>query len=100
MRVTERGQVTIPEHIREAAGIALGSEVSISLEGNKIVITPVRTSNKRDRRVELRAAAARVNGSLKPEFKQFGAGKIMAFLRGDESNPGVIRRGRLSPRQP
>ena len=41
MHVTEKGQVTIPKHIRVAAGVAPGSEVSFSLEGSKIVITPV-----------------------------------------------------------
>lgn len=33
MRVTEMGQVTIPERIRTAAGIAPGSEVAFSLSG-------------------------------------------------------------------
>jgi AbrB family looped-hinge helix DNA binding protein len=84
MHITEKGQVTIPKHIRVAAGIAPGSEVSFSLEGSKIVITPVGTSVKDDRREKLRAAAARVRESLSPEFKQLGADEIMSFLRGDE----------------
>ena len=84
MRVNEKGQVTIPKHIRVAAGIASGSEVSFSLEGSKIVITPVGTAVKDDRREKLRAAAARVRESLSPQFKQLGADEIMSFLRGDE----------------
>ena len=94
MHVTEKGQVTIPKHIRVAAGVAPGSEVSFSLEGSKIVITPVGTGVKDDRRAKLRAAAARVRGSLSPDFKQLGADEIMAFLRGDEVAPGASRRGR------
>ena len=94
MHVTEKGQVTIPKHIRVAAGVAPGSEVSFSLEGSKIVITPVGTGVKDDRRANLRAAAARVGGSLSPEFKQLGADEIMAFLRGDEVAPAAPRRGR------
>jgi antitoxin PrlF len=43
MLITDKGQVTIPKHIRMAAGVAPGSEVSFSLEGSKIVITPVAT---------------------------------------------------------
>ena len=89
MHVTEKGQVTIPKHIRVAAGVAPGSEVSFSLEGSKIVITPVGTGVKDDRRAKLRAAAARVRGSLSPEFKQLGADDIMAFLRGDEVTPAT-----------
>ena len=94
MQVTEKGQVTIPKHIRVAAGVAPGSEVSFSLEGSKIVMTLVGTGVTDDRRAKLRAAAARVRGSLSPEFRQLGADEIMAFLRGGELVPATSRRGR------
>ena len=95
MLVTEKGQVTIPKHIRLAAGVTPGSEVTFSLEGSRIVITPVGTSVKEDRRAKLRAAAARVRSSLGAEFKQLGADEIMGFIRGDEPAGGaVVRRGR------
>jgi antitoxin PrlF len=92
MQVTEKGQVTIPKHIRQAAGVAPGSQVSFSLEGSKIVITPVATGMKDDRRAKLRAAAARVRKSMSPEFRQLGADEIMAFLRAEEAP--APRRGR------
>lgn len=85
MRVTEKGQVTIPKHIRVAAGVAPGSEVAFSLEGSRIVITPLSTGAKGDRRAKLRAAAAKVRSSLSPEFRQLGATEIMEFLRGDST---------------
>lgn len=94
MLVTEKGQVTIPKHIRIAAGVAPGSEVSFSLEGSRIVITPIGTGVKDDRRAKLRAAAAKVRGSLTPEFKQLKADEIMNFIRGDEAVPTGSRRGR------
>ena len=94
MQVTEKGQVTIPKHIRVAAGVAPGSELSFSLEGSKIVMTLVGTGVKDDRRAKLRAAAARVRGSLSPEFRQLGADEIMAFLRGGEVVSVASRRGR------
>lgn len=94
MQVTDKGQVTIPKHIRIAAGVAPGSEVSFSLEGSKIVITPVGTGIKEDRRAQLRAAAARVRASLKPEFKQLGADEIMSFLRGEGAAPTATRGGK------
>ena len=94
MQVTEKGQVTIPKHIRVAAGLGPGSEVSFSLDGSKIVITPMGTGVKDDRRAQLRAAAARVRASLKPEFRQLGADEIMSFLRGDEPVAAPARRGR------
>ncbi len=93
MLVTDKGQVTIPKHIRLAAGVAPGSEVSFSLEGSRIVITPVGTGVKDDRRATLRAAAARVRGSFDADFKQFGAEEIMQFIRGDEPAKTAGRRG-------
>ncbi len=94
MLVTERGQVTIPKHIRVAAGVTPGSEISFSLEGSKIVITPVGTSVKEDRRARLRAAAERVRGSLSVEFRQLAADEIMPFIRGLEPAKAAARRCR------
>ena len=94
MQVTEKGQVTIPKHIRVAAGVVAGSELSFSLEGSRIVMTPVGSGVRDDRRAKLRAAAARVRGSLSPQFRQLAADEIMGFLRGDEATPAASRRGR------
>lgn len=94
MLVTDKGQVTIPKHIRIAAGVVPGSEVSFSLEGSRIVITPIGTGVRDDRRAKLRAAAAKVRGSLNPEFRQLKADEIMKFIRGDETVPTSSRRGR------
>lgn len=57
--------------------------MAFSLEGSKIVITPVATNVRDDRRAALRQAAARARASLAPEFRQLGADEIMAFLRSD-----------------
>lgn len=94
MLVTDKGQVTIPKHIRAAAGVVPGSEVTFSLEGSRIVITPVGSHIKDDRRARLQAAATRVRGSLSAEFKQLGADDIMRFIRGDEPAKGAARRAR------
>ena len=93
MLVTEKGQVTIPKHIRQAAGVAPGSEVTFSLEGSRIVITPVGTNIKEDRRAKLKAAAARVRRSLSAEFKHLGADEIMNFIRGEEPARSKAGRG-------
>ena len=93
MLVTEKGQVTIPKHIRTAAGVAPGSEVTFSLEGSKIVITPVATHVREDRRAKFKAAAARLRSSYSDEFRQLGADEIMNFIRGDDPIKGTGRRG-------
>ncbi len=76
MRVTDKGQVMIAKHIRTAAGVASGSEVSFSLDAGKIVITPVASHVRNDRRAKLRAVAAKLRSSFSPEFAQLGAREI------------------------
>jgi antitoxin PrlF len=93
MQVSEKGQVTIPKHIRTAAGVLPGSEVAFSLEAGKIVISKVASGIKSDRRVQLRAAAAKVRKSMSPEFRQMSADDVMAFLRSD-APPKAPRRGK------
>jgi antitoxin PrlF len=93
MQVSEKGQVTIPKHIRTAAGVLPGSEVTFSLEAGKIVISKVASGIKTDRREQLRSAAARVRKSMSPEFRQLSADSVMAFLRA-ETAPKLARRGK------
>lgn len=94
MHVTEKGQVTIPKRIRDAAGVAPGSEVAFSLEGSRIVITPLATGVKGDRRARLASAAAKVRASLSKDFRQLGAEEIMQFLRAEGLPPAKSSRGR------
>lgn len=51
MRVTSKGQVTIPKHIRDQAGIMPGSEVEFSVEGG--VVRLERSTTKPTRGEEL-----------------------------------------------
>ncbi|GAB5463418.1 AbrB/MazE/SpoVT family DNA-binding domain-containing protein [Hoeflea alexandrii] len=38
MRVSEKGQITIPKHLRERAGIAPNSEVTVDFDGGRLII--------------------------------------------------------------
>ena len=84
MHVTEKGQVTIPKHIRVAAGVLPGSEVTFAIEAGNIVISKLASGIKTARREQLRAAAAKVRQSMNPAFRQMPAADVMAFLRADE----------------
>ena len=84
MHVTEKGQVTIPKHIRVAAGVLPGSEVTFAIEAGKIVISKLASGIKTDRREQLRAAAVKVRQSMNPAFRQMDAADVMAFLRADD----------------
>uniref|UniRef100_UPI00333E9AEE AbrB/MazE/SpoVT family DNA-binding domain-containing protein n=1 Tax=Castellaniella defragrans TaxID=75697 RepID=UPI00333E9AEE len=86
MRVTEKGQITIPKRLRDATGILPGSQVSFALEGGKIIIIQKVGTGTGDRRKTLRAAAARVRSILDQPFKQMDSEAVMAFLRPDDSD--------------
>ena len=81
MRITSKGQVTIPQAIREQAGLRPGSEVEFVIEGRKVVIRPVQSTG----RTWAREALERARGSgNEPMFKGWTTDQIMQFLRGDD----------------
>ncbi len=45
MKVTRRGQVTIPKHLRESTGIDDGTEVEFHEENGRLFIVKVATDN-------------------------------------------------------
>lgn len=55
MRVTSKGQVTIPRDLRETFGIGVNSEVIFGIEGGKITIVPASNPQRLDdrRRLEI-----------------------------------------------
>ncbi len=73
MRVTSKGQVTIPKPIRELAGIAPGSEVDFTVEKGTVTIRPAASSGD-----ELVA-------HLRAHRESFGMStdEIMALTRGE-----------------
>ena len=79
MKITSKGQVTIPQAVRERAGLYPHSEVEFVVRPNGDVllraVTPVASS--------ARAAFANVRGSANAhQFKGMGTDEFMAFLRG------------------
>jgi AbrB family looped-hinge helix DNA binding protein len=84
MRVTDKGQVTIPKEIRDAAGVLPGSEVQFSFERGRIVLNKVADARGGDKRAKFKAAAARVRASMAPQFRQMPADDILRFLRADD----------------
>jgi AbrB family looped-hinge helix DNA binding protein len=53
MRVTSKGQVTIPRDLRELVGIEPNSEVIFGIEGGVITITPKNSRLAESERVRL-----------------------------------------------
>ncbi len=76
MKVTTKGQVTIPQGIRERLSIQPGTEIEFRVEGKAVRIIPVRGTQLRGRRV---VEHLRGRGAVK-----LTTDEIMALTRGDE----------------
>jgi len=75
MRVTSKGQVTIPRSIRQHLGIFSQSEVEFVVEGNTVVLRTVEGGASRGKRlVETLRGRATV---------RMTTDEIMAFTRGE-----------------
>jgi AbrB family looped-hinge helix DNA binding protein len=69
MRVSEKGQITIPKHLRELAGIQPNGDVSIHLEGGRLVIESAQKSETfavKARLERLMAALQKLEGTGDP----------------------------------
>ena len=51
MKITAKGQVTIPADIRERLGLLPNTEVEFTLRGNSVVVTKARRGGRRGQRV-------------------------------------------------
>jgi AbrB family looped-hinge helix DNA binding protein len=51
MRVTAKGQVTIPQHIREALGLLPDSEVEFELKRDGVTLRKARHASRRGQRL-------------------------------------------------
>jgi AbrB family looped-hinge helix DNA binding protein len=74
MRMTIKGQVTIPKHIRDALGIEPGDEVDFELEGDAARISRRRKRTGREIVEAMRGTATASRGIPTDE--------IMKWLRG------------------
>ena len=75
MRVTEKGQVTIPKHLRDELGIGAGTEVEFERAENAVVVRKVSSGESRGRRL---AERLRGRGDVRMTTEE-----IMALTRGD-----------------
>lgn len=77
MRITSKGQVTIPKTVREEAGLLPGTEVDFTIEGGEVRVR--RSPNQRRRGEELveRLRGARSDFTMTTD-------EIMALTRGED----------------
>ena len=80
--VTSKGQVTIPKHIRDRKGIAAGTRLEVSEQGDEIVLRKAARVSKRqgERDTEFDAYLKKVRGSMKLGMT---TDEYMELLRGE-----------------
>ena len=64
MRVTTKGQVTIPKDIRDHLGIKPGSEVAFVREAEKVRLVAADEATSEERLTRFRAALERMAGTI------------------------------------
>ncbi len=81
MRITSKGQVTIPHALREQAGLVPGTEVEFRLEAGGVRLVKAKPGTARKSRG--RALVERLRG--KGAFKMT-ADQVIALMRGAAAN--------------
>jgi AbrB family looped-hinge helix DNA binding protein len=80
MRITSKGQVTIPQEIREKAGLLPDTEVEFEYARGRVTLRAVGKPQSRARR-----AIQRLRGSgTNPAWKGKSTAEIMMHLRGED----------------
>ncbi len=83
MRLTSKGQVTIPQAVRDKAGLQPHSEVEFEVRANGDVLIRRATPLTSPSSSPLRSAFERVRGSANAaQFKDMGTDEFMKFIRG------------------
>lgn len=75
MRITSKGQITIPQQVRRELGLEPGDEVSVVVQGGVARIVPAGEPRTRGRRV--------VEALLGKGDVELTTDEIMAMTRGD-----------------
>lgn len=78
MKVTTKGQVTIPQEIRKRFGMEPGTEVEFTAKNGEVVVRPV---DLEQRRAKFERALQRLSGSATSGLT---TDEIMAMTRGED----------------
>jgi AbrB family looped-hinge helix DNA binding protein len=87
MRITAKGQVTIPQDVREQAGLMPGTDVEFKLEAGEVRLIKTKPGPRRKTRGQKLVARLRGKG----EFKMT-TDEILALMRGPPADKDTPRR--------
>lgn len=85
MRITSKGQVTIPASIREQAGLLPGAEISFAFDGEVVTITRAEAKPGKSRGERIAARLRRMAAQIPPaaETASMTTDEIMTLTRGE-----------------
>ncbi len=99
MRMTSKGQVTIPKHIRDKLGVKPGDEVGFREEGQAVIIENVAAQTTSERTLQGLRRAQQLVREMQRDGRMVPLGisvdDFMEELRGyrdDADDPGFQRR--------
>jgi antitoxin PrlF len=86
MRITSKGQVTIPKHIREKLGVKPGDDIGFREEGQALIVEKAEEPSKVNAGVELVKALRGKGPSLRQGRPLMTAEELTEFTRGKPMN--------------
>lgn len=81
MRITSRGQVTIPRDIRERLGLLPGAEIEFEVEGDEVRLRKSAGATRGERLVE--HMRGRLRGDMRTD-------EVMALTRGEDDGSILV----------
>lgn len=88
MRITSKGQVTIPQDVRERAGLMPGTDVEFKIEaGGAVRLVKAKAGGRKKTRGQELAARLRGRGDF-----AMTTDEVMALMRGPAAEAGPRRR--------
>jgi len=83
MRITAKGQVTIPQEVRERAGLMPGTDVEFEVEAGVVRLVKAPAGSGRRTRGQRLAESLRAGGDFKMTTDE-----IIALMRGPSADEG------------
>ena len=82
MRITTKGQVTIPQHIRERLGLLPGAEVEFEIDGDEVRLRKSTEGMTRGQRL-VEHMRGRLRGGMSTD-------ELMALTRGEDDGTILV----------
>jgi len=83
MRITSKGQVTIPQDVRERAGLMPGTDVEFEIESGVVRLVKAKTGGRRRTRGQRLVESLRGGGDFKMTTDE-----VVALMRGPSADEG------------